>query len=152
MGQDINKKYKLTIELIPSSSFFNNLRSLLEKEEWDKIRKACYKKANYKCEICGGKGPAHPVECHETWDYDEEKGIQKLLNVIALCPSCHQVKHIGLASINGKLDEAIAHFCKVNECTKEEAQKYISDIFDLWKKRSEKDWDLDVTLLEELKK
>lgn len=143
---------KLTIELVPSTSWFSNLRSLLNKEEWDKIRKACYKKANYKCEICGGKGTAHPVECHETWDYDEEKGVQKLLNVIALCPSCHQVKHIGLASINGKFDETIAHFCKVNESTKEEAQKHIAEAFDLWKKRSEKDWDLDVTLLEELKK
>lgn len=142
----------LTIELIPSTSWFSNLRSLLEKEEWDKIRKGCYKKASYKCEICGGKGPTHPVECHETWEYDEDKKIQKLTGLIALCPSCHEVKHLGLAGINGRFDIAVAHFCKINKCTKDEAHKYIEEAFSDWKKRSEKDWDLDITLLEELKK
>lgn len=87
---------KLTIELVPSTSWFSNLRSLLSSEEWDKIRRGCYKNANYKCEICSGVGPKHPVECHETWEYDEKQGIQKLIGLIALCPSCHEVKHVGL--------------------------------------------------------
>jgi hypothetical protein len=136
---------KLQIELVPSTSWFSNLRSLLSSEEWDKVRKGCYKHANYKCEICGGVGPAHPVECHETWEYDENTGIQKLVSLIALCPNCHEVKHIGLAGIKGRTEEA-------TECDKKVAEKYIQEAFALWNKRSQRDWQLDVSLLEELKK
>ncbi|HEY9705549.1 MAG TPA: HNH endonuclease [Allocoleopsis sp.] len=143
---------KLNIELVPSTSWFSNLRSLLTTEEWDKVRKGCYKHAGYKCEICGGVGPKHPVECHETWEYDEAKGIQKLVGLISLCPSCHEVKHIGLAGINGRRDEAVKHFCAVNGCSKEEAEKYISECFEIWNRRSQQDWTLDVSLLDELKK
>ena len=66
---------KLTIELVPQSSWGNNLRSEanLSKGQWDKLRKESYRKANYKCEICGEKGPKWPVECHEIWHYDDEK-------------------------------------------------------------------------------
>ena len=143
---------KLTIELVPSTSWFSNLRSLLSSEEWNKVKKGCYKHAGYKCEICSGVGPTHPVECHETWEYDEKTGIQKLVCIVALCPSCHEVKHFGLAGIKGRTNEAIAHFCKVNGCQVPEAEKYIDEAFATWNKRSEQEWELDVSMLEELKK
>ncbi len=143
---------KLTIELVPSTSWFSNLRSLLSAAEWDKIRKGCYKHANYKCEVCTEVGPAHQVECHETWEYDEKTGIQKLVGLIALCPNCHETKHIGLAGIKGRRNEAVAHFCKVNNCSTPDAEKYIEDAFSIWKKRSQQEWSLDISLLEELKK
>lgn len=143
---------KLTIELVPSTSWFSNLRSLLSSTEWDKIRKGCYKNANFKCEVCGGIGDKHPVECHETWEYDEVNGIQKLISLIALCPNCHEVKHIGLAGIKGRQKQAIEHFCKVNGCTTQEAEKYVQEAFKIWNKRSEQEWTLDISKLEELKK
>jgi len=143
---------KLTIELVPSTSWFSNLRSMLTSEEWDKIRKGCYKNANYKCEICGGVGEKHPVECHETWEYDEVKNIQKLISLISLCPSCHEVKHIGLAGIKGRTKQAMDHFCKVNGCTLSEAEIYIKEVFTTWNNRSKKQWELDISKLEELKK
>ena len=143
---------KLTIELVPSTSWFSNLRSLLTSEEWDKIRKGCYKNANYKCEVCGGIGEKHPVECHETWEYDEINGIQKLVSLISLCPSCHEVKHFGLAGIKGRTKQAMDHLCKVNSCTMSEAEKYVQEAFVVWNKRSEQEWKLDISKLEELKK
>lgn len=141
---------KLTIELVPQTSWFSNLRSLLKTEEWDKIRKACYKKADYKCEVCEGIGPTHPVECHETWEYDE-KGVQKLVGLIALCPNCHKTKHYGFARISGKEKEIKAHFIKVNNITEEMADVYIEEAFEIWNKRSTQNWELDISLLEELK-
>lgn len=39
-----------------------------------------------------------PVECHEVWDYDDDRKIQRLERRVALCPACHEVKHAGLAS------------------------------------------------------
>lgn len=46
----------LQIELVPKTAFGENLRKLLTQNEWDKIRKAVYQRANYKCEICGEQG------------------------------------------------------------------------------------------------
>ena len=46
-------KYKLWRNLVPEKTFNINLRKILSKEEWNILRKALYKKANYECYICG---------------------------------------------------------------------------------------------------
>ena len=57
------------------------------------------------------------MEAHEKWSYDEEKAVQKLEDVVALCHSCHEVKHISRTQLMGRGMEAMEHFMKVNECT-----------------------------------
>jgi hypothetical protein len=84
------KKIKLTIELIPKTCFFSNVRTLLPKKYWDLLRRSSYAKAGYKCEICGesgkNQGYKHEVECHEIWEYNDRLKIQKLLGLVSLCP------------------------------------------------------------------
>ena len=143
---------KLTIELVPSTAWEANVRSSVSKKEWDILRKACYKKADYKCECCGGKGPKHPVECHEIWDYDEKNFMQTLLGLIALCPDCHKCKHMGYARISGNYDRALKHLAKVNGLSIEEATTYVNECFAIYEKRSKNNWQLDITILEEIKK
>lgn len=139
---------KLTIELVPRTAWSDNLRSNLSKSKWDKIRRKCYAAAEYKCEICGGVGRKHPVECHEKWDFGD--GKIKLIGLIALCPSCHEVKHIGLAGMKGRGDIAMRHFMKVNGVTAEVATRYIQEAFALYHKRSERtEWELDFSYLDE---
>lgn len=140
-------KYILTIELVPSTSWFDNVRSAVTTSQWDFLRKKVYNEANNICEVCGGKGKKHPVECHEIWDYNDKKLIQKLERMIALCPDCHMVKHIGLAQIQGKFEKAILHLMKVNKINKNEAMLYIKKSFDLWNKRSAKKWQVDISEL-----
>lgn len=145
------KKYwppKLSIELVPKTCWFNNVRSSVSKEDWKKIKKIVSTKANYRCEICGGRGPQWPVECHEIWNYDDEKLTQKLIGMIALCPSCHEVKHIGYTELRGKIDEATAHLALVNGWKYSEAKRYIRSASETWSKRSKKDWELDVSFLD----
>lgn len=138
----------LTIELVPKTAWFTNLRSHLTSKEWDVVRKKCYKEANYQCEICGGKGNKHPVECHEKWDFEDGKITLK--GLIALCPSCHEVKHIGLAGIRGRGEIALKHFMKVNNIDRKTASHYIQEAFELYHKRSEREkWELDVSYLSE---
>jgi 5-methylcytosine-specific restriction endonuclease McrA len=139
--------YKLTIELIPSSSWFSNVRSILSSKEWDNVRKQVYRQADYKCEICGGKGRKHPVECHEIFEFDDQKSIQKLTKLLALCPNCHMVKHIGLAEANGKFNKALKHFIKINKVSEQEARDYIKNCFLDWSTRSSKIWKIDVSYL-----
>ena len=54
-------------ELVPAPSWYINLRALLPKEEWDRLRRDCYDRAGNRCQVCGGRGSKWPVECDEHW-------------------------------------------------------------------------------------
>ena len=138
---------KLTIELVPSTSHFKNVRSEVSGKEWDVLRRESYKKAGYVCEICGGVGDNHPVECHEIWDYDDTNHTQTLTGLISLCPACHEVKHIGLAGINGRHHEATEHLANVNDIHLSEAMRYVEDAFMQYRIRSQHKWKLDISWL-----
>lgn len=144
-------QYPLTIELVPKTAWYTNVRSNVSKEEWDRIRKKCYQNAGYVCEICGDTGlnqnHKHPVECHEIWQYDDHNHVQKLTGLISLCPNCHTVKHPGLAQIKGKLDIVIRQLQKVNSMTFEEAAEYLQESFLIWGVRSQHQWTLDIEYL-----
>lgn len=136
----------LTIELIPKTSFFKNLRSELPQSQWDALRRMTYKNANYKCEVCGGKGSKHPVECHEIWEYSGS--IQKLIGLIALCPKCHMVKHWGLTQLRGLEHVAFAHLKQVNNWSHKQVQEHIKEAAELWHERNKIKWKLDLTWIE----
>ena len=123
------------------------MRSAVTKRQWDIIRKRVYSEAYDTCEICGGVGSNHPVECHEIWSYDDSKKVQKLEGMIALCPKCHLVKHMGLAGIRGEGEKAFKHFTKVNKLKRKEAEEEIQKAFNLWEKRSQSKWNVDISYL-----
>ena len=138
----------LTVELVPSSCWFSNVRDHVSKSIWDKLRKATYKQANYRCEVCGGRGHKHPVECHEIWHYDDLNYIQTLEGLTALCPSCHQVKHIGLAGLQGHGEKAEAHLAKINGWSRQQTEAYLETVWETWHKRSSHDWHLNFDWLQ----
>jgi hypothetical protein len=140
---------KLTIDLIPKSCWYSNVRSNVSKEVWDRLRRNSYRKANYRCEICDGVGAQHPVECHEVWVFNKQKKTQKLKKLISLCPACHEVKHFGRTEKIGKRLQALNHLCKINNWTKEEADAYISKVAREWEQRSRLTWKLDTSWLNE---
>ena len=145
--------YKLTIELVPRTCWYSNVRSNVTKNEWDVIRKKSYEHANHVCEICGdvgtNQGVRHNVECHEIWDYNDETKEQILLGLISLCPYCHKSKHVGLAQMNGELHIVVNQLMKVNDITEDEALNYINKSFDIWSKRSNFEWKLNTDYLKE---
>ena len=100
-------------DLVPRSCWFSNVRNHVSKEEWDSIKRSVFSAAAYRCEICGGRGPEWPVECHEVWMYDPPRdaenpvGRQTLVGCEALCPNCHETKHFGLARVNGRAEQAL---------------------------------------------
>lgn len=139
--------YKLSIELVPKSCWLSNVRDHVTPKQWELIKKTTFQKAGNRCEICSGVGPKWPVECHEVWLYDDVKKIQTLERTIALCPSCHQVKHIGFASVSGHFEAARSHFLKVNKISKKEADFYIDKAFKTFERRSKHQWTLDISFL-----
>jgi hypothetical protein len=138
---------KLTIELIPETVFYKNLRTALidkgKQDIWDKIRHKAYSDANYTCSICGEK--TDRLECHEIWEYDDKNSTQTLKGFHALCNWCHHCKHMGMANIlhqQGKLDinKVISHFAKVNGLSIDQADSEIKKAFEVWHERSKKQW------------
>lgn len=138
---------RLTIELVPRSCWFDNVRSAVSSSDWAKLRKNTAKNAGWRCQICGGKGPQWPVECHEIWHYDDSNQQQTLVGLTSLCPSCHEVKHMGFSELRGKKEEAIAHLALVNGWSLNGAFDYVDEAFALWRKRSEHAWQLDISWL-----
>ena len=141
------KDLKLTIELVPSSTWYSNVRSKEDEGTWNIITGKAYRLAAYKCEICGGVGPKHPVECHEIWEYNN--GLQRLIGFQAICPACHLVKHIGFASMKGRRHEAIEQLMKVNDMEYDDVVEYVKLCFREWNLRSQIDWDVDVLYIKE---
>lgn len=130
----------LKIELVPESLWNKNLRNSLTSSQWDCFRRKCYKLANYVCEYCGGVGEKHPVECHEKWEYNDETHVQKLIGFVALCPDCHEVKHIGFAKLNGRFGRAVRHLAKVNVWELGKAIKYTERVYAKWEDRNKFHW------------
>lgn len=108
-------EYKLDFELVPDSCWYSNLRSFLRPEQWDRVRRAAYARAEGRCQIC--KRPMSRLEAHERWAYDEETATQILTDVIAVCADCHAVIHIGRTQLMGGEEKAADWFCKVNGCS-----------------------------------
>lgn len=139
----------LRVELVPRSCHFSNLRSNLRAKDWNLLRLTCYEAAGYVCEICGGRGWKHPVECHEIWQYDDQTFTQILKGLIALCPSCHHVKHMALAREKGWDAQAERHFCKVNDWPFDQMRTYMDAVFEIYEERSQSNWNLDISWLKE---
>ena len=143
----MNQNLKLIIELIPHSSWNNNLRSILKPKMWNDVRKKVYIKCNYRCIVCGGGGKLH---AHEVWKYDDENHIQSLFDIVALCSKCHAVKHFGHAGIQasqGKLnyENLVRHFMKINNCNRETFEKHRDESFKQFEERSRYEWTLELT-------
>lgn len=139
----------LTVELVPSTCWFKNVRSEVSPADWDRLKRMTSEAANHRCEVCGGRGPRWPVEAHEVWHYDDLTHVQTLAGMVALCPDCHSVKHIGLAMARGREKQALAHLARVNGWTPEDAQLYVEVQFEVWSKRSSHSWILDISWLEQ---
>lgn len=130
-------KLKLAIEPRPSSTWGLTLANLLPKKEWDKIRSQSYREADYQCEIC--ENVNDQLHCHEVWRFDDKKKIQRLATVLCLCRLCHDVKHFGRSSQvypKDYVQKLIRHWCKVNEKTRADFEKHLTEIKLMSRKRA----------------
>jgi hypothetical protein len=78
------------------------------------------------------------------WRYDDRTRVQALVRMIALCPSCHGVKHMGFAHVRGTSAQAREHLARVNGWALAQADAYINEAFRVWAQRSHGPWTLDL--------
>lgn len=136
----------MQFELVPDGCWYQNLRSALPRELWDKIRRYAYAKAQGKCMVCGRV--CSRLEAHERWHYDEDKALQTLETVVAVCKNCHEVIHIGRTYLVGKGDEAMDWFMRVNGCSQTEYHEALGEANETHKRRNKIDgWTTDISWL-----
>lgn len=141
------EKKLLLVEAVSRSSWGRNLKQLLSASEWDRVRKAAYKAARYRCMICGDRGPEWPVECHEEWAWDDLAGVQKLVRMIALCPACHAAKHRDAWRRRGNEAECREHIAQVNGWTPAQVSAHLAESKALADRRSKREWIVDASVL-----
>lgn len=145
---------RLNVEMIPKSSWNNNLRSMLKPSQWDKVRVLCYEKSAYSCEICNTRPKKGQLHCHEVWEFDDNTGTQKLAKLESVCSLCHACKHIGFAVVqhfdSGRdLESVINQFLRINQIDLDTFHDYLDNELRIWEERSRKEWKIDISYLDE---
>ena len=140
--------YKLNFELVPDGCWYSNLRSILSKKQWDFLKSYAKEKSDGRCAICGKK--TNSLHAHERWSYDEKNAVQKLEDIIAVCPDCHSVIHIGRTQLKGDAERAENHFMKVNNCSYAEFRKAMGEANEVHTRRNKiPEWKLDLSFLKQ---
>lgn len=134
----------LFVDLIPRTCWFTNVRTSVHSSDWDRLRNFIYTRANNQCECCHA---GSPLEAHERWHYDEKNRVQKLVRLVALCRSCHEATHMGLAQIKGRDEIATQHLMKVTGMDRRTADRHIEKAFKLWAERNWINWTLDLSII-----
>lgn len=149
-GEDRGFGVGLFVDLVPASCWFTNVRSCVSHQDWERLRRMITRRAKHRCEACGrgeDRENRRWLEAHERWAYDSTAGVQTLRRLICLCTDCHQSTHFGHAQIKGRADAAFAHPRAVTGMSAQDADRHISQAFALWRARSAREWELDLSIL-----
>lgn len=139
----------IRINLVPQTSWGRNLRALMERDAWREFaRTKVYARTGSLCLVCGGRGPEWPIEADEVWRFDEAAGIQTLHDVVPLCPACHEVRTVGLATARGRGEAAARHLAWIERIPVVDARARIADAMKTWQRRSRRQWKIDVSIME----
>lgn len=142
-------------DLLPVTSWGSNLAKLLIWRSWKAIRAPVMARRGYRCQICGG-GSGQRLECHEIWAYslppqgapEEVVGVQRLMGLATLCPSCHEMFHLGFARVQGRATEAKARLMAVNRWSNSEFDAYHAAMGHRYESRCRWRWVLDLSLVQ----
>lgn len=142
-------------DLLPENVWGSNLRGLLPKSDWDRLRIPVCEAAGDRCEVCGQPGfdprtgRARRPDCHELWSFEihGDRFVQRLTRLIALDADCHRVQHVGRAGAVGEMELVLMQLRAVNTWNDAEIQLALDNAADRYRWRRQYEWDLDLSLL-----
>ncbi len=148
-------------DLIPQTSWGSSLANLLTGASWNALRRPLIAANHNVCELCGRQHDT--LDAHEVWSYEfpgaedwaqrhDPKltvcGTQHLVGLMAICKTCHECFHTGLANARGRLDEVLERIAGLNNWSMEEAIEYYKATGTRWERASEIHWILDLSRVE----
>ena len=138
---------KLTVDFVPETAWLSNICNYIKKRDWDSLKETIYTRAYRVCEICNCKIQKNAFKCHQHWSYNDHDKVQTLIQLLALCPSCYELKHIGFTNTSNRYKRALSHLAKINQWAISEAENYINHQLNTWLVRNQYKWSLDISLL-----
>ena len=87
-SQSMSKNYRPHIQLVPAPLWGRNMRALMTRTEWRKLRLALLDRQGVTCATCGKEETSpHRVYAHEEWEYDEtvEPATARITGVSLVC-------------------------------------------------------------------
>lgn len=140
----------LGVDLIPATMWGANCRSVLTKRQWQYVSDFVRHRAGWQCEFCGVGNDFERKKwlmAHERFDYDGD--TMRLSALICLCDDCNDVTHPGHATTTGKktMSQILAWYAEVADISAAEARVRMRQATDDFNRRSDQEWNLDLTLL-----
>lgn len=135
------------VDLVPSSLWYQNLRAMMPRSQWNILRQYVITRANNQCEICQS---TTKLEAHERWHFDDTSNTQKLARIMCLCKTCHLATHIGLAQTLGYYEPIVEHICTITGWSKTDFETHVKECTAQWKERSLISWKIDVNVVANL--
>lgn len=137
---------RLTIELIPETSWGKSLYRVLRSSQWKRLREEAVTKAGNACSICGASGVR--LFCHETWSYYPDSRVQRVTGIEVICGLCNGVKHIGrtgILALEGTVEfaDVVDHFMAVNRCDLATFKAHVDEAYAKWRESSTIAWTID---------
>lgn len=146
---------RIRSDLLPPSTWGSNIRGLVDKETWNRLRVPVCDAANNRCEICrafshNDHGRLQRPDCHEKWVFTATGGryVQRLERLIALCRDCHRVQHSGRARTGGKEHLVVMQLCRVNGWSEAQAYADLDRSAEHCARLDRYAWDLDLSVLQ----
>lgn len=125
-------------DLLPRAAWGKNLRAMLTRPAWDRLRRWAYARAGGVCEHCGqtghDQGRRHALEAHEVWDVCAETQTVTLRGIVALCPLDHAVAHLGRTLTQGRhaFVRAVGHMQATHRLTSAQTEAVVDAAFRTW--------------------
>lgn len=119
---------KIQIEVMPAKCTGRNLHSggIISAVKWSEI--STQVRSYGVCQCCGEKRLQEELHAHETWEFDKDTMVQKLVNIICVCKKCHASIHYNFRLSNKSFRDrdaflAKAHYMEVNNCSERDFEK-----------------------------
>ncbi|MFB9239927.1 hypothetical protein ACFFWC_31120 [Plantactinospora siamensis] len=140
---------RLRVELVPRPLWGRNLRAVLPRSDWQRLRRWALDRAGERCEPCGlTVAGGRYLICHERWTYDHATRTQTLIGVEIHCGDCDLVTHVGRAGVVGGpllVGQALRRLAELNGWTPAEALFHYRAARTEWQERSQHPWQQDLT-------
>lgn len=149
-GEDRTYGEGLFVDMIPSTSWYVNVRSAVSPTDWYRVSQMVRRRAHWTCEACGFVADETArllMDAHERFAYDEASGVQRLVRLICLCADCHGATHYGHSASIGEAATVLHHLQLVTGMTADQAEAHLRDAYELWQRRSAIQWTVDLSVI-----